>query len=127
MPVSSIRPIRPIRAMAAVALGFALVGCAQPVKPLYHWDGFQRQMYEHFKGDGSSPGEQLLVLEAQAQKAAASGAALPPGFRAHLAVVYLKLGRDAEARQQLEGEKAAFPESAAYMDFLLKNAKSKNS
>jgi hypothetical protein len=115
------------RAIAALALGFALVGCAQPVKPLYHWEGFQRQMYEHFKGDGSSPGEQLAVLEAQAQKAAASGAVLPPGFRAHLAVVYLKLGRDAEARQQLEGEKAAFPESAAYMDFLLKNAKPKNS
>lgn len=114
------------RTAAALALGFALVGCAQPVKPLYHWDGFQRQLYEHFKGDGSSPGEQLLVLEAQAQKAAASGAALPPGFRAHLAIVYLKLGRDAEARLQLEGEKAAFPESAAYMDFLLKNAKAKN-
>lgn len=118
---------RSCRAMAAVALVLGLVGCAQPAKPLYHWEGFQRQMYEHFKGDGSTPGEQLLVLEAQAQKAAASGAALPPGFRAHLAVVYLKLGRDAEARQQLEGEKAAFPESAAYMDFLLKNAKSKNS
>jgi hypothetical protein len=114
------------RAVAALALGLALVGCAQPVKPLYHWEGFQRQMYEHFKGDGSSPGEQLLALEAQAQKAAASGAALPPGFRAHLAIVYLKLGRDDEARQQLQGEKAAFPESAAYMDFLLKNAKPKN-
>jgi hypothetical protein len=124
MHVSSIRPSR---TMAAMALGLALIGCAQPVKPLYHWEGFQRQMYEHFKGDGSSPSEQLLVLEAQAQKAAASGAALPPGFRAHLAMVYLKLGRDAEARQQLEGEKAAFPESAAYMDFLLKNAKPKNS
>jgi hypothetical protein len=116
----------PVRAIAVMAVGLALVGCAQPTKPLYHWEGFQRQMYEHFKGDGSSPGEQLLALEAQAQKAAASGAALPPGFRAHLAIVYLKLGRDSEARQQLEGEKAAFPESAAYMDFLLKNAKPKN-
>jgi hypothetical protein len=117
----------PVRAIAAIALGLALAACAQPpAKPLYHWDGFQRQMYEHFKGDGSSPGEQLLVLEAQAQKAAARGATLPPGFRAHLAIVYLKLGRDAEARQQLEGEKAAFPESAAYIDFLLKNAKPKN-
>lgn len=116
----------PVRAIAAMVLGLVLVGCAQPAKPLYHWEGFQRQMYEHFKGDGSSPGEQLVALEAQAQKAMASGAALPPGFRAHLAIVYLKLGRDDEARQQLEGEKAAFPESAAYMDFLLKNTRPKN-
>lgn len=84
-------------------------------------------MYEHFKGDGSSPSEQLRVLEAQAQKAAAGGAALPPGYRAHMAIVLLKLGREQEARAQLEAEKAAFPESAAYMDFLLKNAKPKNS
>jgi hypothetical protein len=115
------------RCVLVVCAAVVACGCAQPVKPLYHWDGFQRQMYEHFKGDGSSPSEQLLVLEGQAQKAAAAGAALPPGFRAHLAIVYLKLGREAEARAHLEAEKAAFPESAAYMDFLLKNAKSSKS
>jgi hypothetical protein len=115
------------RSLGASVLGFVLVGCAQPVKPMYHWDGFQRQMYEHFKGDGTSPSEQLAVLEAQMQRAAAGSLALPPGFRAHLAIVYLKLGREQEARLHLEAEKAAFPESVPYMDFLLKNAKPKSS
>ena len=115
-----------MRALALATVGLVFVGCAQHVKPLYHWEGYQRQMYEHFKGDGSSPSDQLLALEAQAQKASASGSALPPGFRAHTAMVLLKLGREQEARAQLEAEKAAFPESAAYMDFLLKNAKQKS-
>ena len=98
-----------------------IVGCAQPrPRPLYHWEGFQRQLYEHFKGDGSSPQEQLRVMEAQAQKAQGNGAALPPGFRGHLAMIYLRLGRFDEAKLQLESEKASFPESSAYMDFLLK-------
>jgi hypothetical protein len=76
-------------------------------------------VYEHFKGDGSGPDEQLLHLQAQEQAARAGGAALPPGFHAHVAVLYLRLGRGDEARAQLEAEKASFPESAPYMDFLL--------
>lgn len=108
---------------AAIAMGSILAGCAEPPKRLYHWEGFQRQLYEHFKGDGSGPEEQLRILDAQAQKARASGAVLPPGFRAHLAVIYLRLGRDAEAMQELEAEKASFPESSHYMDFLLKRVR----
>jgi hypothetical protein len=109
------------RFAGALIAAIAIVGCAQPrQRPLYHWEGFQRQLYEHFKGDGSSPEEQLRVLEAQAQKAQGSGAALPPGFRGHLAMIYLRLGRFDEAKLQLESEKASFPESSPYMDFLLK-------
>lgn len=104
-------------------VGFAstLFGCAhQAPKPLYDWGSFQGQLYEHFKSDSSRPDDQLRVLEEQQQKAQMRGAALPPGFRAHLAMVYLRLGREDEARVQLEAEKATFPESAQYMDFLLK-------
>jgi len=98
----------------------SLVGCAQPSKPLYHWDGYQRQLYEHFKADASGPEEQLRELLSLSEKARATGAALPPGFRAHLGLLYLELGRADEARQQFEAEKTVFPESATYMDFLLK-------
>ncbi|MFM9885249.1 MAG: DUF4810 domain-containing protein [Burkholderiales bacterium] len=109
------------RFVGALIAAIAIAGCAQPgPRPLYHWEGFQRQLYEHFKGDGSSPEEQLRVLEALAQKAAGSGTNLPPGFRGHLAMIYLRLGRFDDAKLQLESEKASFPESAAYMDFLLK-------
>jgi len=106
--------------LPALALAGLLAGCVQVPKPMYQWGGYQDQLYEHFKGDSQHPEAQLQVLEAQAQKARGGGAALPPGFRAHLGLVYLRLGRDAEARQQLEAEKASFPESAQYMDFLLK-------
>jgi hypothetical protein len=105
---------------ATIAIGSVFVGCAEAPKRLYYWEGFQGQLYEHFKADSSSPEDQLRILDAQAQKSRASGAALPPGFRAHLAMIYLRLGRDGEAMQELEAEKANFPESAHYMNFLLK-------
>ena len=111
---------RLLRPVAVLCLA-ALVGCAaQPPKPLYHWEGYQRLLYEHFKGDATSPDEQLRQLQAQVEKARLGGAALPPGFRAHLGMVQLRLGRDREAREQLEAEKTHFPEAAPYMDFLLK-------
>lgn len=110
--------------LAAAAL---LVGCAQAPKPLYHWGGYQDTVYEHFKGDGKSPEQQLQVLAEAQQKAAASGTALPPGFRAHVGLLQLRLGRDAEARQQFEAEKAQFPESAPYIDSLLKRMDARKS
>lgn len=112
--------IRAAHVIAAVA-GIGLAGCAAGPRPLYHWEGYQRQVYEYFKGDESSPAEQLGIMQAQAEKARASGAALPPGFRAHIALLQLRLGRYDEARQMIEAEKAAFPESAHYMDFVLKS------
>jgi hypothetical protein len=118
--MAAMKSAHPLRRCAAVAIGGVLVGCAPAPARLYHWEGFQGQLYEYFKGDGSSPEEQLRILDAQVQKARAGGAALPPGFRAHLAMIYLRLGRDGEAKQELEAEKATFPESAQYMDFLLK-------
>jgi hypothetical protein len=114
---------RAMRAVAALVAATALAGCGHVGRPLYHWDGFQNQLYEHFKGQGAGPDDQLRALDAQAERARAAGAALPPGFRAHRAMVYLRMGRDDEARVQLEAEKASFPESAPYMDFLLKNMK----
>lgn len=115
------RPHRGRLSFATLCAAFVLTlqGCAQSAKPLYHWDGYQRQIYDHLKGEGQDPNTQLQQLQALADKAKASGNALPPGFRAHLALVQLRLGRDAEAAQLLAAEKASFPESAPYMDFLI--------
>lgn len=111
----------------ALLLAFALAGCASAPKPLYHWEGYQRQVYEFLKRDGKTPGEQLLLMQAQAEKARATGALLPPGFRAHLGMLHLRLGRDDEARTMFESEKAAFPESGPYMDFVLRSMGEKKS
>jgi hypothetical protein len=104
-----------------------LSACAPASKPLYQWEGYQRQVYEYLKGDGSSFTEQFTVMQAQAEKARATGAALPPGFRAHMGMLQLQLGQFDEARNLLEAEKIAFPESKPYMDFLLKRMSAKKS
>lgn len=100
----------------------AMVGCAQTgPKPLYQWDAYQPAVYQYLKSNGSEPGAQIAALEAQLQKNQAGGVATPPGMHAHLGLLHAKMGDDATARRYLEAEKAQFPESATYIDFLLKN------
>lgn len=109
-----------LRALLGVALVAALTGCATAPQPLYHWGDYQRQIYQSLNADDTSPQEQLQQLLQQAEKARAANAALPPGFRAHVGLLMLRLGRDADAAAQFQAEKQAFPESTAYMDFLLR-------
>jgi hypothetical protein len=84
------------------------------------WETFPRQQYDALLREGSSPDEQIRVLEAHAQKARGANAALPPGFRAHLGMLQLGAGNVDRARELWSAEKVAFPESASYMDQLLK-------
>jgi hypothetical protein len=98
-----------------------LAGCAQKgPAPLYLWESFPRQQYETLLRSGAGSAEQIAALEAHAERARGAGAALPPGFRAHLGMLKLSVGDADRARELWQAEKAAFPESAPYMDRLLK-------
>ena len=103
-------------------VSLALAGCAAPQKPLYQWGSYQGALYEYLKSNGLDPASQIARLEAEAQKNAASGLASPPGLHGHLALLYAKVGDDANAIRSLETERRLFPESATYVNFLLKNA-----
>lgn len=111
---------RPLLALT-LAASTLLTGCAGP-KTLYQWEGYEPQVYEYFKGE--EPKEaQAEALERDLQKIRSTGKAVPPGYHAHLGLLYLSMGKDDQMVQQFNTEKTLFPESGTYMDFLLKNAK----
>ncbi len=109
--------------IATVAVAGVLVsGCAaNKPTPLYQWDSYQPQVYEYFKAQ-TSPQTQIDTLEKSLQEIEAKGAKPPPGFCAHLGMLYASVGKDQQAQQEFLAEEKAFPESSAYMDFLLKNS-----
>ena len=116
MKASSLTP-----RLLAVACLVVLAGCAhKAAPPLYVWETFPRMQYDALLRSGVTPVEQVGAMEAQAEKARAAGASLPPGFRAHLGMLKLSAGDADQARQLWQAEKAAFPESTPYMDQLLK-------
>lgn len=110
-----------VRASFTAAVAIMLFGCASQPKTLYYWGDYQPQVYAYFKGDGASAQQQQQALEQIAVKAHAKGAALPPGFNAHLGLLYLREGQPAQARSAFMAEEAEFPESKPYMDFLIGN------
>ena len=109
---------RPLLLCCCIAL---FAGCAHKAPPpLYMWETFPKVQYDSLQRSGASPLEQVTAMEAQAEKARAAGASLPPGFRAHLGMLKLSAGDADQARQLWLAEKTAFPESTPYMDQLLK-------
>ncbi|WP_053177505.1 DUF4810 domain-containing protein [Pseudomonas kilonensis] len=98
-----------------------VAGCQTAPQGLYQWESYQPQVYEYFKGEPKEA--QVEALERDLQKINASGRKAPPGYHAHLGMLYLSMGKDDQMVQELRTEKALLPESAAYMDMLLKNAK----
>lgn len=114
------RMTRALRVSALAAVAALLTACGTPQKPLYQWSGYQTSVYQYFKTNGATPGDQITQLESQLIKNKAANEATPPGLHGHLALLYAKVGNDDAARAHLEAERALFPESAAYVDFLLK-------
>jgi hypothetical protein len=106
--------------LAVSILFFTLTGCATQRPPMYMWETFPKLQYELLLREGVSPTEQIQRLEAHVQKAKATNAELPPGLRAHLGMLHLNSGQVDLTRELWLEEKAAFPESAPYIDYLLK-------
>ncbi|GKX44200.1 DUF4810 domain-containing protein [Pectobacterium carotovorum] len=100
-----------------------LAGCASAPKTIYSWDKYQPALYDYYQQDKVSPEQQILSLNESIEKAKAANKPVPPGLYAQLGLLYANTGRDSEARQQFETEKAKFPESAPFMDFLLSKNK----
>ncbi|MFS2139148.1 DUF4810 domain-containing protein [Duganella sp. Dugasp56] len=105
----------------ALAAGVALTGCASAPKTMYGWEGYQPQVYQHLKGE--SPDQQIAAMELALQNISSKGQTAPPGFHAHLGMLYSIAGKPDQVVAQFEDEKKLFPESAVYMDFLLAKTK----
>lgn len=113
--------LRAARLTGLCLLAGLLGACAhQPM--MYSWDSYQPAVYAYLQG-GEDPATQTQIMEKNIETARARNAALPPGFHAHLGLLYLQQGQGARAMEQIQSEKAAFPESASFMDFLLRRAK----
>ncbi len=110
--------LRPAGTMLALAI---LAGCAaKGPGPLYMWEKFPRHQYATLLKEGTNPLEDIRILEEHAEKAKVANLALPPGFRAHLGMLYGESGNSQRARELWQAEVVAFPESAPFMERLLK-------
>ena len=110
--------MQPLCNVFAVAAALALLsGCVAQPRPMYTWGAYQNQVNAHFKNT-ASPEQQIAALQKSLPKAPAIFTA-PPGYHAHLGLLYGETGRMDEMQVEFETEKQLFPESAPFMDFML--------
>lgn len=105
------------------ALSVAILSGCQNIKPLYHYGSYQTNVYEHFKNEDSSVTQEIEQLEKTLHDSQRQNLQVGPGIYAHLGYLYLQSGQRDTGLSYLEKEKQLFPESAHYIDFLLKNAR----
>lgn len=115
----TLSPAGVARRLCLALLASGLIGCAHQPQPLYYWGKYQPTVFAHLMRE-QGPQQQLQTLEAEVEKARSKNQALPPGFRAHLGLLYAQEGKLDKTRDLLMAEKAAFPESSTFMDFLLR-------
>jgi len=94
------------------------VACGTP--HLYYWGSYEDSVFAvAAQPDGFDVDEQIDELETQVEKTNNKGLRVPPGLHAHLAYLYSFRGDLASARNNLEREKALFPESTVFVDGLI--------
>lgn len=109
----------------SIALPAALIllsGCASQTSALYYWGDYQPEVYGHFTKD-KGPAEQIANLEAGLERARAAGRQVPPGYNAHLGLLYAQGEQQEQMVKYFAAERALYPEATTYMDFLLRNFK----
>lgn len=69
-----------------------LTGCATRSSNMYQWGSYETQVYNYFN-NGTSPEIQIAELEKTLQTAPSGTRPVPPGFHAHLGLLYGQVGR----------------------------------
>ena len=102
---------------AAAVLALALASCTSTY---YDWGRYEDSVYLVTRQpDGFDLGAEIDTLEQQLGKTKDKTQPIPPGLHAHLGYLHTVAGNPAAARQHFLDEKALFPESARFMDYLL--------
>ncbi|MDC8829523.1 DUF4810 domain-containing protein [Alteromonas gilva] len=110
-----------IKILLGFAAVFLLTACESTPQRIYYHGDYAASVYHYFKSDEVTVDEQINALTIIIEKAANSGRPIAPGIHAHLGMLYFEQGDSVNGIAQFEIEKQLFPESVAYMDFLLAN------
>ncbi|ATZ10836.1 DUF4810 domain-containing protein [Erwinia amylovora] len=112
--------MKAIKIISVATAALLMAACAGKKETTYYWGDYQSTLYGYYQHD-KSPQQQIDSLNAIVEQAKAKNKPVPPGLHAQLGLLYADTSRPDLALQQFNTEKTLFPESAAYMDYLMRN------
>ena len=110
------------RALAAAAFASLLAACTAPdASGLYRWGGYEDSAAIVMRDSAAQHlSDEIRRISGDIEKAQVEGRRVPPGLHAHLGYLYDLSGNPESAALEFEQEKALYPESAKFMDGLLR-------
>lgn len=114
--------MKKLKLMIVCLLTGVLFGCGTPTPSLFYWGDYQKAVYQNWE-ESSSVDEQIQMLQKTIQMASNKSERVAPGVHAHLGMLYLKSGQRDKGIESLGREKALYPESTQYMNFLIGQVK----
>jgi len=89
--------------------------------PMYYWGDYPDVIYDYSREVSGNLDKDIKQLEKIISKSAKEKRKVPPGLRAHLALLYIHAGDNVRGAELFEQEKQAFPYgSHHFVDFQLK-------
>jgi hypothetical protein len=95
--------------------------CTNVSGALYSYGDYENKVYAYLQGE--SPAAQISALQDDLIKIEGKGKKAPPGYYAHLGMLYAEVGEHGLAISCFIVEKTRFPEAAVFMDYLLERYK----
>lgn len=108
-----------MRVFCVVFSAVLFLTACKTTEPTYYYGAYSEAIYSYFKADTTSVSQQILILEQIIGQAQGKGKPVAPGVHAHLGMLYFESGNAQQGVAHFEQEKALFPESATYLDFLM--------
>jgi hypothetical protein len=106
-----------IRTLPLLVVVMLLASCA---KPLYNWDTYNQDSYNHLKkSDDKSQDKLLKTYEKMIAKPKGTRGVPPPGVYADYGFFLISLDRMEKGEAMLEKEIELYPESKVFIDLVL--------
>lgn len=105
-----------------IILSFIISGCSNQPKPLYTYGNYSESYYASKKDVSADTALELQKsIEFAIENAGESRSGrVAPGMYANLGYIYLKGGKTDKAIESFKKEKSIYPESAHFMDRMIK-------
>jgi hypothetical protein len=111
--------------LVAVIGAAACFSSCESTKSIYHWQSYEESAYHLLEDpDRTDLVEDIRNLSGEIEKDLVEGRPIAPGVHAHLGYLYYLSGNPDSAKIEFEAEKAAYPESAVFIDGVLRRMKS---
>lgn len=115
--------IRAICRLVLISSLAVLYGCAGKSN-LYYWGEYEPIIYDMYVNPGKADAHtQIAKLTTTIQRAQNSERQVPPGLYAHLGMIYAQIGDPGTAVEAFLAEKELYPESAFFIDGIMKRSK----